>query len=720
LRLANSIVTHPKGRPNWDIDLRPLLATSQSIVLTDSTQFDDPIVFVNPAFCQMTGYAPEEILGRNCHFLQGPDTDRTAIEIMSAAVENGLPVSQKVLNYRKNGDAFWAHVALDPIRDEFGRLLGFIRVQSDLGMAQRREAAAAQNVPSSLQSISNNIPGYVFRRVLLRDGTLALPFISASLNAILGVSDREITTEDFLGYLHPDDRSEFRQAVERSARELSIFEEEIRLVAPSGDVHWFRSNAVPHPLPDGGVVWDGMAIEITSEKTAKIELNFLASHDALTGLSNRVAFRNTLAETIGHLSEDHQAGLYYVDLDGFQVVNDSWGEAFGDMVLRRAGIRLSEFAVSRGGVAARLGDDEFAVLLPGLKSGVQHLELAESIRRVLGRPMHIEGRAISLEVSVGIAAVPLARGPDAPAHSDIATELIERAYLALQDAKRRGPGLTRLYSPESDERFRNQRALRQSLQRAVVEPKEFELYYQPLVNLACGDIIGAEALIRWNHPELGFQRPDLFIPLAESSGLIVPLGAWVLKDAMRQGQVWRRSGLRTPRISINVSGVQLQRPGFLATVEQALRETDADPRDFELELTEGVLIDAATDIRKQLSTLKGMGFELAIDDFGTGHSTFRYLRDFPIDTIKIDQTFVRHLVIGSSDASIISAMIGLARSLRVRIVAEGIETVLQRNFLRDEGCEIGQGYLFSMPLTADDFGRLLEQGVSLPMSEDPQ
>jgi EAL domain-containing protein (putative c-di-GMP-specific phosphodiesterase class I) len=291
---------------------------------------------------------------------------------------------------------------------------------------------------------------------------------------------------------------------------------------------------------------------------------------------------------------------------------------------------------------------------------------------------------------------------------------MKHADHALLNAKRQGAGTCHVYSAPRDDPFGNRLTLRRSLQVAITD-EQFLLSYQPLVDLASGEIVGAEALIRWNHPDLGIQGPNAFIPYAEESGLIVPLGEWTMRRAMQQVQAWRRQGLSPPCIAINVSGVQLQRPGFIAAVERALQETGARPNDFEFELTEGTLIDAATDTHRQLQTLRKMGFGLAIDDFGTGHSTFKYLRDFPVTKIKIDQTFIRQLVLDSNDALIIRAMIGLSRSLNLQIVAEGVETLAQRDFLRDEGCKVGQGYLFSLPLAAEDFAWLLETRCTLPV-----
>jgi EAL domain-containing protein (putative c-di-GMP-specific phosphodiesterase class I) len=291
---------------------------------------------------------------------------------------------------------------------------------------------------------------------------------------------------------------------------------------------------------------------------------------------------------------------------------------------------------------------------------------------------------------------------------------MRRVHLAMVEAKRDGAGACRLYSAGADDRSRSRTALRLSLQQAI-DDAQFEMHYQPIVDLTSGAVVGAEALVRWSHPELGMVRPDMFIPIAESTRLIVPLGAWITRTVMQQAQAWRRRGLATPRISINLSSVQLQRPGFLEAVQQALAETGANARDFEFELTETVLVDVSPELLERLAGLKALGFGLAIDDFGTGNATFSYLRHFPVDKIKIDQSFVRHLMAGSSDASIVRAMTALGRSLDLQVVAEGIETTRQRDFLLEEGCRTGQGYLFSLPMQAEDFAWLLEQRVRLPI-----
>jgi EAL domain-containing protein (putative c-di-GMP-specific phosphodiesterase class I) len=294
-----------------------------------------------------------------------------------------------------------------------------------------------------------------------------------------------------------------------------------------------------------------------------------------------------------------------------------------------------------------------------------------------------------------------------------ATELMKRAAIALSAAKKVGTGTHRLYDEDLDHRRQHRMMLRHSMPEAIGKD-QFELHYQPLVDLRSGRIVSAEALVRWQHPELGLLGPDLFIALAEESGWIGLLGEWIMRKAMLDVMTWELEGLAPPPIALNISSVQLKMPDFIETIRQALAETGANARKFDLELTEGILLELSPQTLAVLAELKLLGFKLVIDDFGAGHSSFQYLRNFPIDKLKIDQVFVRQLVSGSSDALIIRAITSLAQSLNIGLIAEGIETVEQRDFLRDQGCPTGQGHFFSMPLAAEDFAWMIKQKVTLP------
>lgn len=692
-----------------------LASTSAAIMVTDLADADHRIVYVNPAFTLLTGFKEAELLGCNPRLLQGPDTDLDVVREIHEAVAAGVSIRREILNYRKNGEPFWSDLAIDPIRDAEGSLVGFVGVQYD-ATAKHVARSAQVAAEARLQSIVSRVPGYIYRRVMQRDGSFELTYVSPSLNHFLGIPEGEaVTGRDFYGYVHPEDHAGLTQAVRQSAQDLSVFREEFRLVARDGKVRWFRSDAPARRLPNGDIVWDGLALDITAEKASATQLAFLAFHDSITGLSNRELFKNALfGELHSSCDSPGPVGVVLVDIDAFQEINDAFGLTVGDEVLRAVGRRLAEFVRGTRGTVARQGGDEFALLLPALPEGQSISGIAEAICEAVARPIQAGPHQIIVQACVGAASMSRAAAGPA-ANGDPVAEAMKQADLALRAAKRAGHGSHRLYTSDLDDRVHNQMALRQALPGALAQD-QFILHYQPLVDLMSGRVVGAEALIRWRHPEFGLVRPDLFIPLAEVSGFIAPLGAWVIREAMGQSRAWRAQGIAPPRLAVNVSSVQLRRPGFVDLVRQAVADTGARPADFEFELTEGLLIEASSEILSILNELKIMGFGITIDDFGAGHATFKYLRDFPIDKIKIDKLFIQQLGVHASDTFIIRAIIALSRSLGIKVLAEGIETEAQLQFLRDEGCETGQGYLFSMPLPPEDLGRLLRLGQGLPVS----
>jgi diguanylate cyclase (GGDEF)-like protein/PAS domain S-box-containing protein len=661
----------------------------------------------------LTGYSTRECLGRDLKFLEGPETDRKLIGEFNRAITTGKSIRRELLHYRKTGETFWNDLTLDPVRDAEGAINGYIGVCVDV-TAQHISLEEMTRDRQRLEDITNHIPGFVYRRVMKPDGTLEHHYLSSSFRRLLGMPDNAIMETPFLlDYVHPEDRGTFAETVRQSAATLSTSRLEIRLVSTEGVVRWMRSDATPRLLPNGDIVWDGVALDITAEKTAEHELAFLSDHDSLTGLANRAHFKTALAQAIAAISEGHGIGLFAIDIHRLKDINDAFGHAAGDQALRLIGQRLKAQAENMSGTAARLSSDEFALLLPGAANADDLQDFADAIFDTLSLPARVADENLVIQAYIGAVLFPSVDDLTRHLAADMPAELLKRADIALRAAKQAGENSYNLYAAGADDRFRNEVALRHSMRRAVDEG-QFALHYQPLVNMTSGRIVGAEALVRWNHPTLGMQRPDQFIPLAEDSGLIAPIGAWVMTEAMKCRQAWVRRGLKAPTVAINVSGIQLKKPDFLDVVEQALFESGADPNGFEFELTEGLMIETSDETRAVLHKLRDMGFCITIDDFGVGYSTFKYLREFPVDKIKIDQTFIRNLSADSSDASIITAMIGLARSLELQIVAEGVETAFHRRFLKAEGCPFAQGYFFSPPLAEEDFAWLIESEVKLP------
>jgi diguanylate cyclase (GGDEF)-like protein/PAS domain S-box-containing protein len=680
------------------------------VLLTDSTQPDDPIIFANAGFAAMTGYSLKETIGRNGRFLQGAGTNPHTVADIADAMRRGVPIRRELLNYRKNGEAFWNELITQPLVDPRGAVVGFLGLQIDQ-TARHRAETAKREAETRLAGLVENLPGYIFQRVLTADGVVAYSYFSQSYWRLLGIDDvPQLSAFDPYTYIHPADVEMVRAAVARSLASMSPATIEHRAVRADGTALWLRSQSTPRSTNDGGVVWDGVGIDITAEMASKESLAYLAYHDPLTGLCNRVLFLQTAqAMCAGAVAEARRICILSIDLHAFQEINDTLGPSIGDAVLRSVASRLSEFA-GASGVAARLGGDEFGVATPDMPPGVTITDTAAALARLLRRPMQIREHEITIQAHVGATIYPFPDDNETVA-GDVAEAVLKQSNLALGEAKRIGGGVVQLYSPELDGREKNRVVLRHSMRRGLHE-QQFVLHYHPIVDLATGEILGAEALVRWSHPERGMQRPDLFIPEAESSGLIIPLGAWVLRTALLELREWEKHSARALRISINVSGIQLRDPGFLGMLDELLDETGADPRKIDLELTESVLINGST--LRVLHALKERGYRLAIDDFGTGYSSFRYLQTLPIEQVKIDQTFVRQMVIDSSDASIVRAIVVVAKSLELEIIAEGIETPAQREFLHDQGCRMGQGYLFSLPLSAEDFHWLLKNKTTLP------
>ena len=683
------------------------------VLVTDSTQPDHPIVFANAGFSKMTGYSLKEAAGRNSRFLQGPDTDpRTVIEL-AEAVRHGVPIQRELLNYRKDGQTFWNGLYMQPLSDRHGALVGFVGLLIDQ-TARRRAEEGQRDSEAKLSAIVENLPGYLFQRVMTAEGSLRFTYFSPSYWRLLGIEVAPpLATYDPFVDIYLADVEMVRSEIARSAASMSVCTIEFRAMRTDGTLLWLRTQSTPCARADGSVAWDGVGIDITSEMASKEQLAYLAYHDPLTGLCNRIQFVRTLTGMCApNLAEARHIAAFSIDLDSFQSINEKYGSSVGDAVLRCVSERLADFA-GASGIAARIGGDEFGIATTEVPPGAPLADKAARLCRILQSPMHIGEYEISIQVCLGAAAYAFEDiGPVAT--GDAAENLVKRSNFALAQAKRAGSGVFRLYSKELDHRERNRLVLRDSMQRGM-DRHQFVLHYHPIVDLATGEIIGAEALVRWAHPTLGMQRPDLFIPEAESSGLIVPLGAWVIRTALLEMRDWPEQRERSRRIAINVSGIQLLDPGFVAMLDRILAETGADPKLIDLELTETILIGASA--LSVLNALKERGFQLAVDDFGTGYSSFRYLQSLPVGKVKIDQSFVRHMVIDSSDASIVRAIVAVAKSLELEVIAEGIETASQRDFLHNEGCPIGQGYLFSLPLAAEDFRWLLASRATLPLGE---
>jgi diguanylate cyclase (GGDEF)-like protein/PAS domain S-box-containing protein len=550
-----------------------------------------------------------------------------------------------------------------------------------LGVAQGALRHSEERFRSLVQNAADIIAVVDSNGVLLYD--------SPATARILGYDHSSLQGSSVIDIVHRDDRASVHAAFEQVlAHPGAATSLELRTRHQDGKWRWFEAtltNLIDEPSVNGIVA---NLSDVTDRRQSAERLAHHAYHDVLTGLPNRAAFLGRLERVVQRADTDGtELAVLFLDLDGFKTVNDTLGHEAGDRLLAQVARRLNP-AVRPGDVFARLGGDEFTILLDGIDDTAVPARVAQRLIRALEAPFDVDGHEVYLSCSIGIA---LGQGRNST------EELLRQADLAMYRAKDRGRCRFEVF----DETLAEQAQLRLALEadlRHAVERGELRVDYQPEVNLETGGVVGAEALVRWSHPTRGDLGAMEFVPVAEETGLIGPIGRWVLEQACRQGAAWLTElGDAAPRISVNVSGRQLQDHRFPVEVASVLRRTGLPASLLTLEITESVLMDDAELTVAALRALKTLGLELAIDDFGTGYSSLAYLQQFPVDWLKIDRSFVEVIGSPTEETPIIAAMVAMARSLGMEIVAEGIESTAQLEALRMLGCRRAQGFLFGRP-----------------------
>ncbi len=697
--LARLVATQlERDRAEGELRLRDraIAASNSGVIITDATLPDNPIAYLNPGFERLTGYPAGEVLGRNCRFMQGEDRDQPGVAALRAAVSAGRECRVELRNYRKDGAPFSCEVSIAPVRDAGGRVTAWVGVQTDVTERKELERRLAEDRFRALVRNSSDVVAIVGA-----DGAIA--YASPAVERVLGYRPDEVEGKGALDpeLVHPGDLARVGGLfADLLASPGATAMGEVR--ARHKDGTWRHLEAVgTNLLGDpalGGVVMNYR--DITERKEYEEQLRHRALHDPLTGLPNRALFADRLDHALARTARRGEAvAVLYLDLDRYKLVNDSLGHAAGDELLARVGERLGR-CLWPGDTAARLGGDEFAVLLEDVRGEAEAEAVAGRILERLAPVFGVAGREVAITASIGVAlSGPGREGPE---------ELVRAADAAMYRAKSTGKARFAVYDPgmgtEALERLELEVDLRRALERG-----ELRLRYQPVVELATGRVTGAEALLRWEHPDKGAVPPSRFIPIAEETGLILPIERWVLGEACRQGAAWRaRYGDGAcPTVGMNLSGRHLQHPDLVGEVARALGEAGLEPRGLTLEITESVAMEDGEATVAALRELRGLGVRLAIDDFGTGYSSLAYLHRFPVDVLKIDRSFVDGLRRESEDTAIVRAVVGLAAALRLRVVAEGVETTEQMERLRALGCELGQGYLFAKPLPAEEVEGLL-------------
>jgi len=700
-------MSHPQPVPT--ADALPSLATSQPVltVLLDSLDGmvyrlrvdpDWTMEYVSDGCASLLGLPAARLAGQARivydRMIHPDDRQRVRAELYRVLIE-GRPFEVEYRLALPDGASKWVLERGAAFRDRHGRrmLEGFVEDVTD----RRRAVEALANAESRFRSIFENTVEGIYQTSV--EGR----YISANpaLARIYGYE----SPDELMSSLAAAGRSLYVDATrrvdfERLMREVgSVTQFESQAHRRDGSVIWISENARVVRATDGrALYYEGTVEDITERKRYQAELEFQATHDALTGLPNRGLLEDRLRQAIGYAHRNGSlVAVAFIDLDRFKVINDSLGHGSGDEVLMRVSRRIRG-ALREIDTVARQGGDEFVVVLAEQPTVESVVAVVERIIEEVAQPVTIDGRELYVTCSVGIALYPTDGG-------DVTT-LLRNADAAMFSAKERGRNSFQFYAPNMNALALERLAMEGSLRRAT-EREEFEVHYQPRVDIRSKQIVGMEALVRWRDAELGFVPPAKFIPVAEEANLINQIGEQVLRAACRQAREWVDLGFDGLSVSVNLSARQFRQGHLVSTIESALAESGLEAERLELELTESTIMGHGQEFVGMLADLKKLGVRVAIDDFGTGYSNLSYLSRFPIDSLKIDRSFVSEVATDQQHALLAKAVISLGHSLRLKVVAEGVETAEQLDFLRHHGCDEVQGYFFSKPVPPEEFTRML-------------
>jgi diguanylate cyclase (GGDEF)-like protein/PAS domain S-box-containing protein len=555
--------------------------------------------------------------------------------------------------------------------------------------------------------ITSVVSGCLYQVRFTPDGRASIPYASPGLTQIYGVTPEEVVEDASVlsSLVHPDDIERVRESFTRAARTMTSRQDEYRIRTTDGVEKWILGHAVPEAEPGGSILWHGYFVDISDQKRAEARIYDLAYRDTLTGLPNRVALVEGLQAALNAGERDKRwSALLFIDLDQFKVLNDTKGHHFGDRLLKGVAERLKP-VVSGDDLVARLGGDEFVVMVKhlGVKPGAAETQvrrIADRIHATIADPFVLDGFPFHTSASIGVA---IFRGKEVGTD-----ELLKRADMAMYEAKAAGRGATSLFQPDMQRLLEEQLAQTMEL-RDALESGALQLAYQPQVD-DVGACFAVEALLRWDHPVRGQVPPSVFIPLAERAGLGGQVDAFVLGAACATLRRWQdKPALRHLHVAINIGNQKLDL-GLAALVGNAVRATAADPTRLTIELTERVMLDNVDEVEEALAALKKLGVKIALDDFGTGYSSLSHLRRLPIDTLKIDRSFVDEIETDANDRVIVQTILNIARNLGVSAIAEGVENDMQALLLRRFGCHAYQGYLYGRPMPLQDFEARMASG----------
>lgn len=669
---------------------RAIEQAAECIFITD---LDGIIEYINPAFERMTGFTSEEAIGKSPQILRSGEHPTSFYRGMWRTLREGGVFRDVVINRRKDGALYHEEKVITPIRDSNGARTHYVSTGQDIS-DRIKDEAIRKRLTATLEATTDFVAITGPRGDLL--------YANAARCRVLGLESGGGCTM-FDGHTEWASAKLKNEAIPAAIRE-GTWSGELSIIGQDGLEIPVSKVIIAHRGPEGEVQFlSTIARDISERKQLEHELAYRASHDALTHIPNRMLLLDRLQQCIAYARRhSYSVGVLFVDLDRFKRINDTLGHYVGDSILRTVAMRICR-CIRRSDTVGRQGGDEFVVIVTDISDRDDLATIVSKIRNVVSKPIKVENHQIVLTCSIGIAVWPFdGEDPDS---------LLKNADTAMYQVKESGRDNFQYYAKKMNAQCHEVLKLEEELRRAV-KSDEFVLHYQPQVDLQTGAVYRVEALIRWAHPTRGLLAPGTFIPVLEETGLIQPVGEWVLQEAARQARAWKEMGRPPGVVAVNLSARQFVCPYFAETIERIVTATGISPACLELEITESVLMEDAFDGTEALQRLSQYGMRVAVDDFGTGYCALHYLRRLPVDTLKVDYSFVRDLEEDSTTASIVSAIITLGHNLGCLVVAEGVETAAQRDILCQLGCDLAQGYFYYHPSPPQEIERLLQKGGS--------
>ncbi|KMN49911.1 diguanylate cyclase [Chromobacterium violaceum] len=664
------------------------------------SSLDGQVIDANPAFLNLMCYSLDQLKQQNFWSLVAEESEALErFNLDNKVLRFGYCDEFEATYLNRFDNQVPVSVKTVAMRDAFGRINAVWRMVRDIS----EKRAAEERVQLAAKVFENTVEG-----IMITDADRRIRSVNRAFTEITGYTQHEVLGQKTSILSSGRHDEPFYEQMWQSIGEHGSWQGELWNRRKNGEVYpeWLAINAVRNSL---GEITHYVAIfsDLTERKAADERIQFLAHFDVLTSLPNRIHMQDRVELAIHNAVRDNQRlALLLLDLDRFKTVNESLGHSAGDTLLQVAADRIKS-VMAPGEMLARQGGDEFIILLPVISDPGEAALAAERVRDVFANPIELHNHVLTITPSIGISVYP-------DDGRDYET-LVRNADAAMYHAKSSGRNSYKFYTADLNARAREILAIESQL-RFALERDEFVLHYQPQVEMESGRIVGAEALIRWNHPSLGLLGPVRFIQVAEERGFIVQIGNWVIAEATRQLVEWRRAGLPELTLAINLSALQFRQPDLALQVKQALESSGLPGHALDIEVTESIIMEDAQATIQTIDNMKNMGLRLSIDDFGTGYSSLSYLKRFKADKLKIDRSFVRDIPQDADDSAIARAIINMAKNLNMQVVAEGVETMEQWQFLEQEGCDFVQGYLIAKPLPADDFAELLHKDSLLPQS----